>query len=145
MSRYYVDERAGCLAVRDREKTDPDYPGLSAYMEGVVRFWPGIPITNDCPTCGHSHSEGWWVRHSDKQEALVLCAELNRAADQAIIKNYIILIEELISDYKQLLLKYEHFGEDEERKRQIKKELEECVNNKPHMKEKTKIKKSNFN
>ena len=91
-------------------------------------------------------------------------------------------LEELISDYKQLLLKYEHFGEDEERKRQIKKELEELtinykklynsdinmdrqtsgtingyiipdgsnhyvqdMNNKPHIKEKTKIKKSYFN
>ena len=35
-------------------------------------------------------------------------------------------LEQLISDYRQLLLKYERYGEDEERKQQIKKELEEC-------------------
>lgn len=26
--RYYVDERAGCVAVRDRTKVNPEEPGL---------------------------------------------------------------------------------------------------------------------
>ncbi len=51
--RFYVDRRVGCIAVRDRTKIDPEYPGLHPDTEGVVRFWslPKLPVK--CETCGH--------------------------------------------------------------------------------------------
>lgn len=37
--RYYVDLRRGCMAVRDREQTEPDYPGLHFDTKGVLLYW----------------------------------------------------------------------------------------------------------
>ena len=47
MSRYYIDERVGKIAVRDRTKDPPlvcgiEYPGLSNTTPGVVRLWHGF-------------------------------------------------------------------------------------------------------
>ncbi len=36
--RYFVDERAGCIAIRDHWNTDPGYQGLHPDTEGVVVF-----------------------------------------------------------------------------------------------------------
>lgn len=51
--RYFVDERGGCVAVRDRTRTDPDYPGLHHDTEGVVLYRHGKVVEQSCPTCGH--------------------------------------------------------------------------------------------
>ena len=40
--RYFVDKRVGCVAVRDRELTNPDYPGLHADTPGVIAFYMGV-------------------------------------------------------------------------------------------------------
>ncbi len=34
--RYFVDERGGCIVVRDRTQTDPDYNGRDADTPGVM-------------------------------------------------------------------------------------------------------------
>lgn len=39
--RYYVDERVGCIAVRDRT-LDNEEPGLHSDTTGVVKYWHGV-------------------------------------------------------------------------------------------------------
>jgi hypothetical protein len=77
--RYFVDERSGFIAVRDRNKTDPDYKGLYPDTEGVVRFWTGEQVQETCPTCGHKRFLGWTNSNDDLHSAQVLCDELNTA------------------------------------------------------------------
>lgn len=81
MSRYYVDERGGCIAVRDRERTDPATKGLHADTAGVVRYWHGTQVYHVCPTCGHRRMEGWQVADTDRDAAIALCAEMNARAE----------------------------------------------------------------
>ena len=56
MERYYVDDRCGCVAVRDRLNTDPDYQGLHSDTIGVVKFWMKKlrPESRICSHCGHA-------------------------------------------------------------------------------------------
>ena len=77
MERYFVDERGGCIAVRDREKTNPDYPGLHEDTTGVVKYWNGTPVSKTCPTCKHTRSNGWEIPQAIKDEAQELCDSLN--------------------------------------------------------------------
>ena len=76
--RYFVDERGGCIAVRDRDKTDPDYNGLHPDTAGVVRYWDGQRVEDKCPTCGHDRSFGWSILDGDREAARALCRELNK-------------------------------------------------------------------
>jgi hypothetical protein len=79
--RYFVDERCGCIAVRDRWNTDPDYPGLHYDTTGIVRYWHGKVMPQDCPCCG-TVKHGVMVDPKDKAAAILLCAELNATAHQ---------------------------------------------------------------
>jgi hypothetical protein len=40
MDRYYVDQRVGCIAVRDSMKNYGS-PGLHTYTYDVVKYWYG--------------------------------------------------------------------------------------------------------
>jgi len=42
MARYFIDERVGCIAIRNRELTDPEYQGLHQDTKGVVWYRHGI-------------------------------------------------------------------------------------------------------
>jgi hypothetical protein len=75
--RYFIDERNGCVAVRDRTLTSPDYPGLFPDTEGVVQFWWGERIDKVCPTCSHKSMGEWKVADKDIEAARTLCAGLN--------------------------------------------------------------------
>jgi hypothetical protein len=83
--RYFVDERVGCIAVRDREHTDPEYRGLHADTNGVVQYWHGNsseplgPLGTDClcPTC-RQRRMNWSIADTDHAAAHALCAELNK-------------------------------------------------------------------
>lgn len=77
MERFFVDERGGCVAVRDRTETDPKYPGLHPDTRGVVDYWSGVRSTDTCPTCGHKKSDGWTVSQESLGAAHKLCARLN--------------------------------------------------------------------
>ena len=77
MDRYFVDERTGCIAVRDRNNTDPKYQGLHSDTTGVVKYWHGVPQSAICPTCGNRRPAGWEIADADRQAATNLCAELN--------------------------------------------------------------------
>ena len=70
MPRYFVDERAGCAAVRDREhcKYDPTYQGLHHNTSDVIEY-------------KHGSVEGgrWIVDQDDLKHLHELCAKLNGA------------------------------------------------------------------
>lgn len=75
--RYFVDERVGCIAVRDQKHTDPEYPGLHEDTEGVVWYRHGIGLTRNCPECGHVLFQGWEVKPEHVREAHQECERLN--------------------------------------------------------------------
>ena len=81
MERFYVDERGGCVAVRDKDNTDPDYPGLHSDTAGVVCYWGGMPMSEKCPTCRHERSAGWKMAVEDIESAHKLAAKLNLEND----------------------------------------------------------------
>ena len=83
MDRYYVDERSGCIAVRDYDNTDQNHPGLDADTTGVVRFWHGSPLDEICPTCGQRRPAGWTLAEEARRAAYTLCAEMNAALGAA--------------------------------------------------------------
>ena len=78
--RYFVDDRSGCLAVRDRTKTDPEYNGLHEDTEGVVQYWHGELVHETCETCGTKRTLGWVVAEDDMKAAQELCDRLNQQA-----------------------------------------------------------------
>ena len=78
MERYYVDERVGCIAIRDRTLVDPEDSGLESDSPDVIKFWMGELVESwPCPTCGHSAEIHWTVKEEDKQAAEELCKQLN--------------------------------------------------------------------
>ena len=77
-ARYFVDDRSGCVAVRDRQKTDPEYPGLWPDTEGVVRFLSKKQVEDKCPTCGRRTSH-WDDGDAEIADANALAAQLNQA------------------------------------------------------------------
>ena len=66
--RYFVDERSGIVAVRDRYFTDREYNGLHSDTNGVVKSWGGVYNSK----FGH-----WSVPRASVQEAVKMCASLN--------------------------------------------------------------------
>ena len=81
MDRYFIDERVGCLAIRDRRNTDPTDQGLHRDTKGVMHYWGGTRVSEPCPTCGHSHPSGWAISYDDKDVAKGLCEKMNRGRD----------------------------------------------------------------
>ena len=79
-TRFFVDERGGCIAVRDRTLTDPEYQGLHEDTEGVVWFGMGERKEVVCPTCGQHRGIDWSVSDSLKAEAARVCEEHNAAS-----------------------------------------------------------------
>ena len=80
--RYFIDKRCGCIAVRDRQGTDPDYNGLHADTEGVIQYWDGYRWSSTCATCGHKRDSGWKLKPEDVEAAHKLCRELNEKDNQ---------------------------------------------------------------
>ena len=77
-NRYFVDKRVGCMAVRDRTETDPDYNGLHPDTEGVIRYWAGIIVEKGvCPCCNRQLPDERSIRPEDEEEAERLCRNLN--------------------------------------------------------------------
>lgn len=76
--RYFVDERGGCIAVRDREHTDPEDRGLHPDTQGVTWYRWGERIVRRCQTCGHETHSEWLVSAAHVAEAHEVCAKLNR-------------------------------------------------------------------
>lgn len=49
ITRFFVDERCGCVAVRDRlhPSYDKDYKGLSSLMEDVISYFHGVSVADE--------------------------------------------------------------------------------------------------
>jgi hypothetical protein len=83
--RYYLDERVGCVAVRDHTLDLPDEDGLHPNTEGVVKFWMGekkVPDMHHCPLCMRYHEiagigMNWTVSEETIKEATKFCEDLN--------------------------------------------------------------------
>ena len=71
--RYYVDKRAGCVAVRDRENTDADDNGPNPHQRGVMFFRLG----------SYTQDTGWVLSGVDITNAENECARLNAANAEA--------------------------------------------------------------
>lgn len=74
--QFFVDERVGCIAVRDRQINN-DSPGLWEDDLGVVGFWQGVFTTKRCPTCGNNLVGSWSVSEEVRRKATELCDQLN--------------------------------------------------------------------
>uniref|UniRef100_A0A6M3JFK6 Uncharacterized protein n=1 Tax=viral metagenome TaxID=1070528 RepID=A0A6M3JFK6_9ZZZZ len=76
--RYYIDERVGSIAVRDKTLDDPDSPHLDSCAPGVVKFWQGKYVDEDvCIYCKRSPGKKWIVPAEYIREAEELCESLN--------------------------------------------------------------------
>lgn len=64
--RFFVDSRVGCIAVRDRDKTDPEYQGLHHNTEGVVWYEHGEQRGNQ-----------WVLKVGAYERAVVTASTLN--------------------------------------------------------------------
>jgi hypothetical protein len=83
--RYYVDERVGAIAVRDRYLDNPDDKGLWRESQGVIAFWAGRYIPDRCPTCNQPHGGHWSISDEDIASAKLLCETLNKINPTAFI------------------------------------------------------------
>ena len=74
--RFFIDERVGCIAIRDRTLTDQGYPGLHFDTEGVVFYRAGAITATRCEHCGNLGSS-WGISSADRAAAILECARLN--------------------------------------------------------------------
>lgn len=74
--RYYIDERVGCIAVRDLMVPLED-SHLDSSTEGVVKFWMGNWRENTCPTCHQKCGGHWEISEEIRADAVRLCEKLN--------------------------------------------------------------------
>ena len=71
MGKYYVDERAGCVAVRETV----DYaisPGCHSDLPDVLAYWPGRTNTDENGKFISHEVESWKI-----EKAKTLCDILN--------------------------------------------------------------------
>lgn len=65
-NKYYIDERVGCIAVRDSE-TKSESPGLHRDSHGVICYW-----------IGESENKSfWYVPVETRKKAIMTCDALN--------------------------------------------------------------------
>jgi len=77
--RYYIDERVGCVAVRDRLLDGPDSSGhLDSDTDGVVQYWHGVRMDGGtCEHCKRPFEKVWGISPEDLESAKLLCIQLN--------------------------------------------------------------------
>ena len=73
--RYIVDERCGCVAVRDSTKIDPERHGLHGDEDDCVQFWMKERGKVRCECCGHVSDK--WDSDSHVDDANKLAAKMN--------------------------------------------------------------------
>jgi len=77
--RYFVDERVGMVAIRDRfhPEYDKERSGLNSQMPDVFISWAGTQVSVICKECGHTKYKEWRVDPAVVKIAENMCAELN--------------------------------------------------------------------
>lgn len=70
MPRFFVDERVGCIAIRDTHHSeyDVEHQGLDAELPDVVKFQMGTLVNNE-----------WVVSDEITEQFKTECASLNEA------------------------------------------------------------------
>ena len=68
-SRFFIDERCGCIAVRDKShpEYDSEYPGLSQHVPDVIFFASGTYVNNS-----------WEISDRTRDKALQVLEHLNK-------------------------------------------------------------------
>lgn len=68
-NRFFIDERGGCIAVRDRLHPlhDPTYPGLHNDTADVIFYAHG----------SHNNERGWFIDDRYKRKAKDVLEHLN--------------------------------------------------------------------
>ena len=80
MTRCWVEERIGCIAVID-SKINKDIKHLDSETEGVVWFKMGVKVpTYHCPTCGNCCRTEWEVSQDLINDAIKKADIMNRGA-----------------------------------------------------------------
>jgi hypothetical protein len=74
MDRFFIDERVGCIAVRDRQHPDydPEYPGLHLDTPDVIFYTSGVNVQD--PETG---SWEWEMPKHKINKAHEVCRHLN--------------------------------------------------------------------
>ncbi len=65
--RYFVDERGGIIAVRNRDQTDPEYKGLHGDTPGVIWYEMGWS----------DEKNNWNLLSGARTRAEIVCDTLN--------------------------------------------------------------------
>jgi hypothetical protein len=80
--RYYVEILDHGVFVKD-SSTPCDFSKIEprfwkdCSVHVIVKHWPAKVDKSECPRC-HRHTPRWYYSHGDVQEAVELCARLNR-------------------------------------------------------------------
>ena len=77
MQSFYIDERVGCVAVRDR-RVPCRSEGLMPDLPGVVKYWSGERVMRICTKCQHEVFMHWNVSQESLSQATELCKKLNQ-------------------------------------------------------------------
>lgn len=86
MTKYYVDERSGCIAIREflPDGQEYDCPGLNEESKGVVHFWASANIAK--------FENGYWKLDSEfvkkvNKKCAIMNGELAPTPPKAFIRN----------------------------------------------------------
>ena len=82
--RYIVDDRCGCVAVRDTSLIDPEQPGLHGDEEDCIQFWAKGRRKTQCEHCLHVSEE--YIADDHVEEAKALAEKLNNTKPRALCK-----------------------------------------------------------
>ena len=78
--RFYVDERLGCIALRDRTKAS-DSPRLHSDLPDVILFFAAVQVPNKpCPTCKHVEGFQWFIPDGLRKQLQDQADQLNSIA-----------------------------------------------------------------
>lgn len=80
MPRFWVEERAGCIAVVDSEIAKDINRQMDSESKGVIWFKMGEQVPKHyCPTCGKSCGEQWKVSKLLIDKAIKEADKLNKS------------------------------------------------------------------
>ena len=77
MNRYYIDQRKGCIAVRDKNLDNLEDDILWHGIPGVIKFWLFPLEPYFCPTCDQCITNIRPINNEMVKQAEKLCKELN--------------------------------------------------------------------
>ena len=83
---FIVDDRSGCIAIRDIRLMGDEAPGLHSDYDSVVWMKSKPSIKIHCPACGHARSD-WDDSPELLSEAEAECKKLNIEDERVMNEN----------------------------------------------------------